>query len=65
MNSDEYHAPDLNEGDTQLRTCLWCGQPWGDHENTCPYIPGEDLAKLGREEDRVYADLREQWTEGP
>ena len=55
MNSDEYHAPPRDRDNTP-NTCRFCGEPWGDHEHACPH---------SKEDDPVYLELREPWTETP
>lgn len=68
MNSDEYHAIDEDEEGTRLATCHFCGLNWNEHTRACPCGGPDDYddpAARGREEDRVYQDLRERWTEGP
>jgi len=68
MNSDEYHAIDLDEDSTSYMVCRFCGLPWGDHVRTCPYGEPDDYDDLvfcGREEDRAYRDPREVETYGP
>lgn len=69
MNSDEYHAINWDdEESTNYGTCRFCGLMFGDHEGSCPCSEPDDYddaAAREREEDRVYQDLRERWTEGP
>ena len=56
MNSDEYHAPPPRDREDTPNTCRFCGEPWGDHEHACPH---------SKEDDPVYLELREPWTETP
>ena len=56
MNSDEYHAPPRNLDDTDHHICRFCGEPWDDHEHACPH---------SKEDDPVYLQLKEPWTETP
>jgi len=68
MNSDEYHAPDLDEDSTNYMVCKFCQLPWGDHERLCPYGEPDgydDPVARGIAEDRAYADLREKDVYGP
>lgn len=68
MDIDEYHAFEPDEDDdTKLGTCRYCGTSFGDHEDSCPLGEPDDYDEpdaRGREEDRVYSDLRERW-QGP
>lgn len=67
--TDLENDPDDEEGPSNYRTCEFCLRNWGDHEHTCPYAPTlveyDDLAWLGRLEDRVFGDPRETEVHGP
>lgn len=68
MDSDEYHAFDIADDGTRYNVCKFCGLDFGSHTRTCPHGEPDDYddpVARGKEEDRVYRDLRESWMEGP